>query len=406
MGIELLIRWLLRSRLLRYRISWFVCGLAGFYLAGVLSFMVLNHHQLATSGPITSCQTQRDTAGNVTGYLFVPLGKPALHLSLAPGDFSPQPPEVCQVFVVSLSYETANLGGPLQVDSIDVAHANGATTRYATAAGRNFTTARRLTLLVWGGGVSLLSAIMLLVGIFWKHAGSLVLRKKRVSRSHRPRKLPATFTEQVSEDLLWLDSLPWGATTAAGSAARAQFERGLALVQGWGSDEERLREGIALLVRCPPEYAYVGAAETALQLAEYDAISWAPAGARAALAYAERAAAIAPSLADAQLLRVRALAALGAMRERGALAKADAALHLARELDPTHPRVPLAVAALYLARRQYTPALASLRLALQLAPSEDAQHALHDQMARILERSGNLRQALRAFVTVSVESHM
>lgn len=401
-----MIRWLLRSRLLRYRFAWFAFSLLGFYLAGVLWVSISARHQITVAGPLASCAPIRDGSGVVTSYVVTLAGAPGVHVQMTPGDMSPAPPtDLCSVQVVRVWYETASLDGPLIADRMDIhsAAASGTAT-YATPAGRDFATAKRLTLAAWAGGVSLLSAVMLLVAIFWRHVRHLV-RRKRPSRSTRPRKLPAHFTEQVTEDLFWLESVPWGGSlSASGADAAARFEQGLALVQGRAGDEEQLLRGVSLLALCPPELALVGAAEAALQLGEYDAVSYAPEAGRAALAYAERALSLDPMSVDAQIARVRALAAQAAMREPGALARANAALRVASNMDPSHPRLPLAVASLYLARRQYAPAVAALRLALTLAPSDEAAHAVHVMLARVLEQSGNLRHALHTLVGVSIDA--
>src|SRR5579871_2908942 len=68
-----------------------------------------------------------------------------------------------------------------------------------------------------------------------------------------------------------------------------------------------------------------------------------------------------------------------------------------------HPRLPVAVAAIYLAKRHYRPAIVALRAALAVAPTQLEANALLDLLAQTLLRAGNLREALRLFVLLNLD---
>lgn len=410
MSLDLLLRRVLLYRLLRYRAAWFVCAAIGGYLTLSLVLALSARHQVALRGPIATCEPGIDSGGAVVSYTFTLSGSPARTLFLQPDSLSPAlPPDFCNADVVSVSYENGTVGGPYLVDRVTLRNPLGrATTPYATPAGRDFATAKRLSLLVFGGGMGVISLAMLLVGIFWRHAGVL-LRKKEPRQSptrDAPSPLPSEFLDQVAEDLRWLAALPWGQQSLAASpgdaaVAYARFHRGIALLRGWGGDQQRLLDGVELLVHCPPALAWTGAAEAALQLANYDVVTWAPDGPRAALRFSELALAASREVVEAHLARIQALAALASMGESAALRQAELALGEVRAPAPDHPRLPAAEAAVHVARRHWAPAISALRRAIERAPSQEEVQALLEQLAQALYRSGDLRQALRLFVLLN-----
>lgn len=118
--------------------------------------------------------------------------------------------------------------------------------------------------------------------------------------------------------------------------------------------------------------------------------------------YLAAALALAPASVDARLTRIHALAAFGSMGDNERPVQATHELRGLREDAARHRRLPSAVAAVAIARRDYKQATVALRKALAVTPNEEERAALVDTLARVLLRAGDLREPLRLFVTLSL----
>lgn len=407
-------------RVLRYRLAWFLLSLLGYYLALNLVLFIAARHEATLPGPFVTCTQLTGQSGAASGYRFTVQNIPGRQLELSDGNIEPPISDsFCSEQLVSVTYETNTLEGPLIVDRVTLRDTTtGTATTYTTPAGRDFTAAKVVSLLIWGGGLGTVSTALLLVAALWRYFGN-ALQGKDARRNEKqtggsggagtsgkggPTPLPAAFLEQVREDLAWLEAIPWGAEPLADVATAYQrFHRGIGLVRGWQGNEARLIEGIQLLERCPSALAETGAAEAILQLSTFDVATCAPEGARAALRHAERAIALAPNVVEAHLARIHALAALEAY-EPGSLKQAQEALRAAQRAAPDHPRLPSAGAAVYLAQRHYPLVITSLRRAIKLAPTQEEADALLDQFAQVLARSGELRRAMNLRAQLAAKS--
>jgi hypothetical protein len=393
MDIGTIIRRLLVYQLMRYRIAWLLFSLLGFYLAAIMLLLVSAQQQHTLSGAAHTCVQQRgDTlAFTLDGQSF----------ATARSAFTPTlPANLCDQTSITVLYETNFFHDPPTLDAVQFTDPQTGTIHHYTRAGLlDFETAHRLQFIL-GGSLFSVSALMLLVALYWPRVGYLM-------QSGDSGPIPATFIAQVEDDIRWLDSLPWGVTSPMDAeTAQEQFNRGLALVRGWLGDETRLLDGIEWLVRCPPSLAYTGAAEAALQCSACDVSRYVPQGTQYALRMVRRALALDPTSDDIRLTYVQALAALGAGNDPNAgraLRLAERELVALRGRCAAHPRLPVAVAAIYLAKRHYRPAIVALRAALAVAPTQLEANALLDLLAQTLLRAGNLREALRLFVLLNLD---
>jgi hypothetical protein len=258
--------------------------------------------------------------------------------------------------------------------------------------------------------MALLSGALLGVGVWWERIRrALRLDARDGYADDLPTSVPDLLREQVEEAIHWLTTLPWGdgsvasATPSAATQApgvvspERRLAQGLAQIRGWGGDDARLVAGVTRLVGLPPALAFTGASTAALQLAAYAPLRWAPAGARLALAYAARALAEDPTLADAHIAYTQALAALGANGDADRRAQAEAAFQALRQRAPTHPQLPYTLALLHLAHGRYADASEALQNALTWAASDAEAQRILAQLAAALRRQGDLRQALGVF---------
>lgn len=393
-----IVRRALLGRLVRYRVAWLGCGVAGLYLALAFALIINARQQTTRVGTFDSCSTIPTSASGTTTYNFTLRQAPGLRWQFAPDALTPAvPAHFCWATYAVVTYETDPLQGPVSVDRLTLYGLPGQrVSSYTSPVGDNFVLAKRVTLYVWSGGTTLLSVMMLLVAACWRVSGGILRWLAGVRQGHAQARLPAAFGAQVRVDLHWLAALPWGASAGdEGVEGAARFARGIALVRGWQRQEDTLLDGAALLIQCPPALAYAGAAEVALQFAAYGLTTWSPAGARAALTYADRGLACAPNAPDALVARVQALAALGAMGDGDALRSAAHSARTLAAVAPDHPRLPAAVATIYLAGHQYAAACTALGLAIERAPSPDEAAALRAQLTRAQARAGRLRHAPR-----------
>lgn len=397
---------LVLRRLLRYRVAWLTFSLLGFYLAFIFLLVLGARQQLHTAGTIQKCLPYTSPSTGQPGNIFTLTGQPRQQYLLVGTSFTTTlPKSLCQTGQrVRFTFETDTLGDPYKVD--EIAASSAFSNDYTTTSYETFPQVQRIELVLVVGGMVLVSTIMLGVAVFWKQAGPIA-RKSNRSRPVQSRKLlplPSEFLRQVEEDLTWLHSLPWGQDAEPNHAvAYARFHRGVALVRGWAGDESQLVAGVRLLLNCPPALAFTGAAEVALQLGAHELNSFAPHAVEAALDYCERALALAPGSLDARLTHVHALAAAATCGDPDALPAADTTLTILREVAADHPRLHAAIAALYLARHQYRPAIAALHHALADAPYQEEARAVLDLMAQTLLHAGSLKQALRLFVKLNLD---
>jgi hypothetical protein len=391
-------------RLLRYRVAWLSFSLLGYYLAGVFLLVLGARQQVRITGTIHACRPYVSTTSGEQGVTFTLDGNTHQEYALIYSSFTPTVPKsLCKPEArVSFVYETNSLSDPFQVNEITAANAKV----YATTTYGVFPDVQRVELVLVPGGMALVSTIMLVVAIFWKQVGPIA-RKTNRTRPVKSRKLlpiPTEFLRQVDEDLNWLYALPWGEDAEPNHAlAYRRFHRGVALVRGWAGNEAQLLSGVHLLLCCTPALAFTGAAEVALQLGAHDLNSFAPHAVEAALDFCARALTLAPGSLDARLTQVHALAAAGSAGDVSALEDADSTLAILREVAADHPRLHAAIAAVYLARRQYQPAIAAQRQALAEAPFQEEAQAMLDLMAQTLLHAGSLKQALRLFVKLNLE---
>ena len=404
--LDSIIRRLLVYRLMRYRFAWLAFGLVGLYLAAVLVLVIYSQRQVSISGAMTACRSQpAGTNGQVTES-FSLREHPGLALELTAANFSPTLPALCGPRDQSarLRYETNALREPNRVDEVTLVDTRtGAEVVYRDRTRADFEVVKQTQLVVFGGGMALVSVFMLIVGAFWPRFADAAKKTRPTRRRERPSLIPTHFTAQVGSDMRWLAALPWGVNAGADHrSGHLAFQRGVALVRGWDGDEETLTRGVGLLVHCPPALAYTGAAEAALQLASYDVLSYDRAGLGVALGYVGRALELAPASVDARLTRIHVLAAFGSMGDTERLAQAIHELRGLREDAARHRRLPSAMAAVAIARRDYKQATVALRKALAVTPNEEERAALLDTLARVLLRAGDLREALRLFVTLSL----
>lgn len=401
-----IIRRLLVYRLMRYRFAWLAFGLLGLYLAAMLIVVIGSQRQMVTSGTIAGCRPLAGGTDGSQGELFQLRERKGVEFELTAANFQPAPPSLCarRDQPVTLRYETNALRDPDRVDELVIADPiTGATATYRDRTRTSFELVKRVRLAVFGGGMALVSLIMLGVGVWWKRFGDVARRTRPNRRRERPATIPAHFTAQVEQDMRWLQSLPWGASAATERrSAYLAFQRGVALVRGWDGNEETLTRGVGLLIHCPPALAYTGAAEAALQLASYDVLTCARPGLDIAHMFIRRALEREPDSLDARLTYIHILAAYGSLGDTARLARATKELHAVRDAAPRLRRLPSAAAAVSIARRDDKQAIAALRRAIGVTPNEEERVALVDTLARVVLRTGDLRQALRLFVTLSL----
>ncbi len=389
--------------LLRFRLAWFFCAALGLYLTLVIVLFTLGQRQVTLGGGMASCQAQRDPESGGVIYTMTMRQQPAVFLTLDPVGYSPAlPADVCWLRVVSVVYTQTSLGAPYAITRVEIAARRaGQPVVYANATGRDFTAARNNALWLRGGGMALLSILLLIVGVWWERIRlALGVRRGERLADDLPTALPDIVREQIAEGVGWLSTLPWGkavgsANAAAGGdvAARLataslpdeqQGERlaqGLALIYGWGNDEARLMEGVNAVIGLPPALAYTGASAAALQLAKYAPLAWAAAGARMALAYAARALSEDAALPDARIAYVQALAALGIGGDTERATQAEQAYQTLTRMAPTHPRLAATRALVALARHDYATANDALCEALAHVESPAEARTLQTQRA-------------------------
>lgn len=402
--VDGIIRRLLVYRLMRYRFAWLAFGLVGLYLAATLFVVIGSQRQLTTTGALVNCRT---ISGGQAGALFELRERPGVEFELTAANFQPAPPALCARHdqTITIRYVTNALRDPYHVDTLVLINsASGAATVYHDRTVSDFELVKRVRLVAFGGGMTLVSLIMLSVALWWRRFRD-VARKPKVTqrRRERPTQIPSHFSAQVEQDMAWLRSLPWGESRSMDRrSAYLAFHRGVALVRGWDGNEETLTHGVALLIHLPPALAYTGAAETALQLASYDVLTSARRGLDIAYQYIRRALAEAPDSLDARLTYIHVLAAYGSLGDVTRLAQAMKELRAVRDVNPRLRRLPSAEAAVRIARRDYKPAIAALRRALAVTPNEEERQALLDTLARVVLRTGDLREALRLFVKLSL----
>ncbi|MGH2517746.1 MAG: hypothetical protein ACRDHP_19025 [Ktedonobacterales bacterium] len=405
--VESVIQHLLIRKLLRYRFAWFLFSLLGFYLAAVVVLTISAGQQRTISGLLATCRSSADSETGKATEVFTLQQAPGQTFALTPADFQPSlPGGMCQVGAfLTFRYETNVFHQPYAVDAVMFPHLDGKPALLETANGRAFPRTRQLDMILYGGGIVLFSALMLGVALCWRRVGPVARKSQRTLRRERREQrqpIPAAFAAQVREDLHWLAALPWARDPEPDFvAAYARFQRGMGYVRGWAGDERVLMRGVRLLVTCPIALAYTGAAAVALQLSAYDLTSFAPEGLDAARDYVERALAAAPGLLDARIGKVHVLAGLAALGDTDALEEAETLLRILRETGPAHPRLPAAAAHVHITRRQYSSAIASLRRALAVAPTQEEAAATLDLLAQTLLRAGNIKQAVRLFVLLN-----
>lgn len=413
--LDQVFRRILMYRVLRYRLAWFLLSLLGYYLTLSLVLFIAARHEATIPGTFVSCAPSSGQADTAPGYLFTVESFPGRQLQLNDNALTPPlPANFCSEQLINVTHETNTLQGPFIVDRGTLEDTVSYTdTTYTTPAGRDFTTAKILSLLLWGGGLGTVSTAMLVVALLWSYLGGVLQgkdhkskRRESQGKKHTPSALPMPFLEQVQEDLSWLEAVLWGADPLPDVASAYQrFHRGIGLLRGWQGDEERLIEGIHLLEHCPLALAETGAAEAILQLSTFDVATSAPEGARAALRHAERAISLGPNVVEAHLARIHALTALTPY-DAGSLKKVQAALKTVQRTARDHPRLPSAGAAVYFALGRYPLVISQLRRAIKLAPTKEEANALLDQFAQVLARSGDLRRSmnLRAQIATSTST--
>ena len=408
LSADSIIRRVLVYRLMRYRFAWLAFGLVGLYLAALLVVVIGSERLLVASGTIENCRLVPGGSAGQQSELFALREWPGTQFKLTATDFQPAPPSLCaqRGQVVTVRYVTNALREPNQVDALTYPQtANGASAIYRDRTQTDFELMKRVRLAVFGGGMTLVSLIMLSVGVWWGRFGDVAKTKRsRSSRGReRPSPIPWHFLRQVELDMDWLRSLPWGqGYTADPRSAYFAFQRGVALIRGWDGNEGILTQGVALVAHLPPVLAYTGAAEAALQLASYDILTYARPGLAIADQFIRRALAQAPQSLDARLTAVHVHAAFGSMGDESRLTLAAKELRALREDAPRLRRLPGAIAAVCIARRDYKQAIVAVRRALTVTPNEEERQALVDTLARVVLRAGDLRQALRLFVTLSL----
>ncbi|MGH2486258.1 MAG: hypothetical protein ACRDHE_09620, partial [Ktedonobacterales bacterium] len=300
--LDSIIRRLLVYRLMRYRFAWLAFGLVGLYLAAVLVLVIYAQRQVSLSGTIIACRSQpAGTTGQVT-QSFTLREDSDLALELTAANFSPALPALCtrRDQPTRLRYETNALREPNRVDEVTIFDAaTGADIIYRDPTRADFEVVKRTQLIVLGGGMTLVSLFMLIVGAFWPRFADAAKKTRPTRRRERPSVIPTHFTAQVGSDMRWLANLPWGVNAGGDHrSGHLAFQRGVALVRGWDGNEAILTRGVGLLVHCPPALAYTGAAEAALQLASYDVVSYDRAGLGVALGFVRRALELAPASVD------------------------------------------------------------------------------------------------------------
>ena len=403
MAIGSLLQKLLMRRLLRYRFAWFAFGLLSLYIAGIIGVVVVSSHREHATGTPAACSAQQDSSGQ-TSILFTLRGEPKTWYQIAPDMFRPVVPvSVCEAQLFDFTYETNILRDPFKVDGLVAISSTHRKVTYVSIAGQIYTQVQTVQLIGGAGGMLMVGIIMFAVGVFWSQVGDLARRVQLTTRSARlARNMPQEFLAHVTRDIDWLEALPWGTSCAQDAdGGVVRFQRGVALVRGWGGDPAHLMEGVHQLIQCPAVYAHTGAAEVALQLGAHELGAYAPDALAAARRHCWSAIMLAPDSADARITYVHVLAGLSA-QDKTALQQAEELLTTLRQAAPHHPRLPSAAAAILIAEGRWSAAITWLKRALALAPSQEEAQAILDQLAFVTLRARNLRQALKVFVELNL----
>jgi hypothetical protein len=235
--VDSVIRRLLVYRLIRYRFAWLAFGLLGLYLAGILVVVICSAREANATGTVVNCRAVHRGSGGQGTELFQLAGRPGAELELTAAHFHSAPSSLCSRpdQVVSVGYVTNALRDPERVDMLILTEPqSGAATVYRDGTMASFELVKHVRLALFGGGMTLVSLIMLGVGLWWRRCADVARKTKPSRRPERPSQTQAHFTAQIERDMNWLRSLPWGASPASVDRRTAYlaFHRGVALVRG------------------------------------------------------------------------------------------------------------------------------------------------------------------------------
>jgi tetratricopeptide (TPR) repeat protein len=172
------------------------------------------------------------------------------------------------------------------------------------------------------------------------------------------------------------------------------FNRTVARVRLIRGDWELLQEPIGIFTGLPRPLCYVGAAEIMHRLSYHNGTTFVPEGLRQGLRFIARSQITEAMQPDALVIRTKLLAA---STSQNWLELADETLERLRQVDPGHPRLPDAAAAIYLRRGQYDQAIACYDQLLTNPPSADEAFVAQTNRAATLERLQRYDDAIEAY---------